>query len=107
MGAEELLADVELVWANCRQFNTEASPIDKACTKAQRLLQKLWHRAKLPGSAPAAAAAVASQPAPEAAGPSTGEGAAAHILARVLHACTAISHLTDMMHSSIGCSVNT
>ena len=42
---------MDLVWANCRLYNAEGAPIDKACSKAQKLLLKLWRKAKLPGSA--------------------------------------------------------
>lgn len=81
MAAGELLADVDLVWSNCRLFNADGSPIDKACTKAQKLFHKLWRKAKLPSDSPAAPgtdALAASHPAAQPSAPDPASGRQAH-----------------------------
>ena len=47
--ADSVLEDVQLIWSNCRQFNTiPDSFILKACDKAEEKFNKLWIEADLP-----------------------------------------------------------
>ena len=46
--ADEVLQDVELVWSNCRLYNTsEGSEILVLLARAERLFQSLWQKAGL------------------------------------------------------------
>lgn len=46
--ADEVLADVNLIWANCRAYNPAGSPILEACSLAQQTFQERWLLAGLP-----------------------------------------------------------
>lgn len=44
----EVWADAELVWANCRQYNGEGSPLDELGQQARASLTRRWTKARLP-----------------------------------------------------------
>lgn len=53
--AGEVLQHVDLVWRNCRVYNTiEGSFVLEACDKAQQLFEARWAAAGLPGRPPPA-----------------------------------------------------
>jgi len=48
MPIDEVIADVNLVWANCRGYNPPGSPVLEDCRTAQLAFQERWLLAGLP-----------------------------------------------------------
>lgn len=48
LSAGDALADIKLVWANCRGYNPAGDPILASCEAAQKNLQERWLLAGLP-----------------------------------------------------------
>ena len=45
--AQELLLDIQLVWSNCRLFNTPGSDVVEACEDVERVFKDLWRKYSL------------------------------------------------------------
>ena len=46
--ADQVLADVNLIWANCRAYNEEGAPILDDCQAAESTFQERWLLSGLP-----------------------------------------------------------
>ena len=46
--AEAVLADVRLVWSNCRGYNEQGTEVFKAAEEMEGFAEQLWRQARLP-----------------------------------------------------------